>query len=167
MSVLFKDAVQWSEAERMKALKRICHAHAIRSVLRRTRARGLRPCRRLPRWFVVWFVIAMGWFSRDNYCQVFRWLQRRNPQEEVPGRSTLCEARRGIRSAPLKLLAEEVIQLQAQPETPQCFYGEMRLMAVDSFVLDVADTPSNEREFGRPGGGRAVSSGTRAEPVRG
>ena len=33
MSVLFKDAVQWSEAERMKALKRIVPARAIRSVL--------------------------------------------------------------------------------------------------------------------------------------
>lgn len=154
MSVIFKDAVQWSDAERMKALKRIVPARAIRSVLQRTR-RGLRPCRRLPRWFVVWFVIAMGWFSRDNYCQVFRWLQRFNPQRGVPGRSTLCEARHSIGVAPLKLLAEEVIQLQAQPETPQCFYCGMRVMAMDSFVLDVADTPANECAFGRPGGGRA------------
>jgi hypothetical protein len=154
MSVLFKDSVQWSEAERMKALKRIVPASAIRSVLRRTR-RGLRPCRRLPRWFVVWFVIAMGWFSQDNYCQVFRWLQRRDPRKRAPGRSTLCEARHSVGAAPLKLLAEEVIQLQAQPETPQCFYAGMRLMAIDSFVLDLPDTPANERAFGRPGGGRA------------
>ncbi len=157
MSVLLKDAVQWSEAERIKALKRIVPASAIRSVLRQT-GRGLRPCRRLPRWFVVWFVIAMGWYSRDNYCQVFRWLQRRNPQKRVPRRSTLCEARHSVGPAPLRLLAEKVIQLQARLDTPQCFYAGMRLMGIDSFVVDLADTPANERAFGRPRGGRAAGA---------
>jgi hypothetical protein len=57
--------------------------------------------------------------------------------------------------APLRLLAEQVIQLQARPDTPQAFYGGMRLMGVDSFVVDVPDTPANERAFGRPGSGRS------------
>ena len=38
---------------------------------------------------------------------------------------------------------------------PHTFYGSMRLMAVDGFVLDVADTPENERVFSRPGSGRS------------
>jgi hypothetical protein len=48
-----------------------------------------------------------------------------------------------------------VIQLQARPDTPHAFYSDMRLMAIDGFVLDVPDTPENERAFGRPGGGRS------------
>ena len=30
----------------------------------------------------------------------------------------------------------------------------MRLMAVDGFVLNIADTPANEQAFGRPQSGR-------------
>ena len=78
MSVLSKDAdvvVRWSTAERVAALKRFEPQAAIRIVMRKT-GRGRVPCRRLPRWFVVWFVIAMGVFCRDSYQQVFRWLHR-------------------------------------------------------------------------------------------
>lgn len=159
MSVIFEGAVEWSEAERVKALKRIVPIRAIRTVLRgRGRGRGGRPCRRLPRWFVVWFVIAMGWYSRDNYCQVFRWLQRRKAAAGTPGRSTLCEARHSIGPSPLRLLAEQVIQLQGRPETPHTFHAGMRLMAIDGFVMNVPDTEANECAFGRPGGGRAAGA---------
>ena len=50
---------------------------------------------RLPAWFMVWFVIALGLFGRDSYRQVFKWLQpfRRHG---TPGRSTLCEARQRL-----------------------------------------------------------------------
>ena len=36
-------------------------------------------CPRLPGWFLVWFVIALGLFCRDCYRQVFRWLQPFRP----------------------------------------------------------------------------------------
>ena len=48
-----------------------------------------------------------------------------------------------------------MIQLQGQPDTLHAFYAGMRLMALDGFVLDVADTLENERAFGRPGSGRS------------
>ena len=124
MSILSKDAdlaVRWSEAERVRGLKRIVPPSAIRDVLRET-GRGRRPCRRLPRWFVVWFVIAIGLFFRDSYCQVFRWLQRYR-RNGTPGRSTLCEARHSVGPAPLRLLMERVVQLQGQQDTPQTFYA--------------------------------------------
>lgn len=60
--------------------------------------------------------------------------------------------------APLRMLAEQVIQLQGQPTTPHAFYAGMRLMALDSFVVDVPDTPANERAFGRPKSGRAAGA---------
>lgn len=156
MSVLSKDAdvaVRWSDMERVRALKRIVPKAAIEKVLRRTgRARG--PCRRLPRWFVVWFVIALGLFCPDSYRQVFRWLHRFK-KGKTPGRSTLCEARKSVGVAPLRMLTDEVIELQGRPSTPHAFYAGMRLMAMDSFVVDVVDSPANERAFGKPGGGRS------------
>ena len=145
--------MRWSTAERVAALKQIVPKSAIGVVLRKC-GQGTAPCRRLPRWFVVWFVIVMALFCRDSYQQVFRWLHRFR-KGGTPGRSTLCEARRSVGVAPLRLLAEQVIQLQARPDTPQAFYGGMRLMGVDSFVVDVPDTPANERAFGRPGSGRS------------
>lgn len=146
-------AVRWSTAERVAALKQIVPKSAIGVVLRKC-GQGTAPCRRLPRWFVVWFVIAMALFCRDSYQQVFRWLHRFR-KGGTPGRSTLCEARRSVGVAPLRLLAEQAIQLQARPDTSQAFYGGMRLMGVDSFVVDVPDTLANERAFGRPGSGRS------------
>ena len=156
MSVLSRDAnvaVRWSDAERTRALKRIIPKAAIAKVLRQT-GRGRRKCPRLPRWFVVWFVIALGLFCPDSYRQVFRWLLRFKTGG-TPGRSTLCEARRSVGAAPLRMLADEVIELEGRPETPHAFYAGMRLMAMDGFVVNLFDAPANERAFGRPGGGRA------------
>lgn len=148
--------MRWSTAERVAALKRIVPKAAIGRVLRKT-GRGKAPCRRLPRWFVVWFVIVMALFCRDSYQQVFRWLHRFR-KGITPGRSTLCEARQSVGVAPLRLLAEQLIELQAKPNTRQAFYGGMRLMGVDSFVVDVPDTPENVRAFGRPGSSRSPAA---------
>lgn len=148
-------------AERIEALKRIIPKAKIQEVLERCR-HGTRGCGRLPKWFMVWFVVALGLFCRDCYRQLFKWLGRFQPGG-TPGRSTLCEARQRLGVAPLRLLAEEVIELQGTPQTPGAFYQGMRLMAVDGFVVDVPDTPANERAFGRPGGGRAPGAFPQAQ----
>jgi hypothetical protein len=143
----------WPTRERIRALKRIIPRARVEEVLARTghdRAR----CRRLPGWFLVWFVIALGLFCRDCYRQVFRWLQPFRPGA-IPPRSTLCEARQRLGVAPMRLLAEQVIRLQGKPTTPGAFHRGMRTMALDGFVVDLPDTPANERAFGRPGSGRA------------
>jgi hypothetical protein len=98
---------------------------------------------------VVWFVIALGLFCRDSYRHVFKWLQPYTPTG-TPGRSTFCEARHRLGVAPLRRLTDEVIQLRASARTPGAFYKGQRLMALDGFVLDVADRPANDRVFGRP-----------------
>jgi hypothetical protein len=159
MSVMCKDAenaVRWSDTERARALKRIISKTAIAKVLKRTGLGG-RKCKRLPRWFVVWLVIALGLFCPDSYRQVFRWL-RRFSKGGTPGRSTICEARQSVGVAPLRLLAEEVIELQGRPDTPHAFYKGMRLMALDGFVVNVFDSPANERAFGRPGNQRSAGA---------
>ena len=116
--------------------------------------RAKRFCRRLPDGFMVWFVIAMGLFCRDSYRQVHRGLRSRG-RTGTPGRSTLCEARHRIGVAPLRALAQAVVRLLGTPDTPGAYYRDMRLMAIDGFVLNIPDSPANARVFGRPKGGRA------------
>src|SRR6266446_10578732 len=144
---------QWPTAERVRALKRIIPRAKVQEILRRT-GHARRRYLRLPAWFLVWFVIALGLFCRDCYRQVFRWLQPFR-KGATPGRTTLCEARKRLGVAPMRLLAEQVIRLQGRPETPGAFYRGMRTMALDGFVVDVPDTPATARAFGRPRSGRA------------
>src|SRR5512135_2981928 len=157
----------WPTRERLRALKRIIPRAAIEGVLQRTGTNRAH-CRRLPAWFLVGFVIALGLFCRDCYRQVFRWLQPyRNGG--TPRRTTLCEARKRLGVAPMRLLTEQVIRLQGTPTTPGAFYRGMRTMALDGFVVDVPETPANERAFGSPRQQprpRRVSPGPRAVPVR-
>src|SRR5258708_26390446 len=129
MTSLYTDAAtlaQWPTAERVRALRRIVPRAKIQAILQLTGHAGRRYLRLL-RWFMVWFVIALGLFCRDSYRQVFRWLQRYR-KGALPGRSTLCEARQSVGVAPLRRLANEVIELQGQPGTPHVFYDGMRLM---------------------------------------
>jgi hypothetical protein len=159
MNSLSTDAAalaQWPTAERVRALKRIIPRAKVQEVLRRT-GHARRRYLRLPAWFMVWFVIALGLFCRDSYRQVFKWLQPFR-RKGTPGRSTLCEARQRLGVAPLHRLAHQVIELQATPDTQGAFYDGLRLMALDSFVVDVADSPANARVFGRPGSGRSPAA---------
>jgi Insertion element 4 transposase N-terminal/Transposase DDE domain len=143
----------WPTRERTRALKRIIPRARVEEVLARTGQDRTR-CPRLPGWFMAWFVIALGLFCRDCYRQVFRWLQPFRPGA-IPPRSTFCEARQRLGVAPIRHLAEDTIRLSGRPETPGAFYRGMRTMALDGFVVDLPDTPANERAFGRPGSGRA------------
>jgi len=148
------DAIaSWPTRERLRALKRILPRARVEDALART-GRDRSFCPRLPGWFMVWFVIALGLFCRDCYRQVFRWLQPFRPNA-IPPRSTFCEARKRLGVAPIRRLAEDAIRLLGNPETPGAFYRGMRTMALDGFVVDVPDTPANARAFGRPGSGRA------------
>jgi hypothetical protein len=147
---------QWPTAERVRALKRIIPRAKVQEVLRRTGHAGRRYLR-LPAWFMVWFVIALGLFCRDSYRQVFKWLQpfRRHG---TPGRSTFCEARQRLGAAPLHHLVNRAVVLQAKPDTPEAFDQGLRLMALDGFVVDVPDSPANARVFGRPGSSRSPAA---------
>ncbi|MFO0891764.1 MAG: IS4 family transposase [Isosphaeraceae bacterium] len=143
----------WPTRERTRALKRIIPRARVEGALACTgRDRG--HCPRLPGWFMIWFVIALGLSCRDCYRQVFRWLQPYRPGANPP-RSTFCEARRRLGIAPMRHLADAVVRLLGRPETPGAFHRGMRTMALDGFTVDLPDTPRNDRAFGRPGGHRA------------
>jgi Transposase DDE domain/Insertion element 4 transposase N-terminal len=138
--------------ERAKALKRIIPCSTVQAILKQTGQTAF--CPRLPKWFMVWFVVGLGLFATDCHRQVYRWLQRFRPSN-VPERSTLCEARRRLGVAPLLRLMWRVVKPLATALTPGAFYSGLRLMALDGFVVDLPDAPDNARVFGRPQGGRS------------
>ncbi len=65
-------------AERIRALKRIIPCALLKASLKATNSN--RSCPRVPKWFMLWFVIGLGLFATDSYRQVFRWLQRFRPK---------------------------------------------------------------------------------------
>ena len=147
------DLASWPTRERLRALKRIIPRARVEDALARC-GHDRAVCPRLPGWFMVWFIIALGLFCRDCYRQVFRWLQPFRPNANPP-RSTFCEARQRLGVAPPRHLAHDTVRLLGRPGTPGAFYRGLRLMALDGFTVDVPDTPRNDRAFGRPGGHRA------------
>ena len=153
----------WPSRERIRALKRIIPRARVEEALARS-GHDRAHCRRLPGWFLVWFVIALGLFCRDSYRQVFRWLGPHRPGGPPP-RSTFAEARRRLGVAPMRHLAETTVVLLGTPETPGAFHRDMRLMALDGFTVDLADTPRNDRAFGRPTTGRAPGAFPQARVV--
>jgi hypothetical protein len=150
------ELAQQPTLERLRGLKRIIAPREVQAVLRST-GQHQRTCSRLPPAFMVWFVIAMGLFCTDCYRQVYRWLQPYR-RRGTPGRSSLCMARQSLGVAPLRLLAERVMKLLGTPAVEGVFYRGMRLMALDSFVVDLFDSPDNARVFGRPGNQRAAAA---------
>jgi hypothetical protein len=77
MSSLYTEAAalaQGPTAERLRALRRLVPRARIQAILRRT-GQARRRSLRLPAWFMVWYVIALGLFCRASYRQVFKWLQ--------------------------------------------------------------------------------------------
>ncbi len=137
--------------DRLRGLKRIIPASTIKSILKKTRQTAY--CSRLPKWFMVWFVIGIGFYNSNSHRQIFRWL-RSFKKNSTPGRSTFTEARLRLGIAPFRLLYDKVVRLLAACDTAHAYHRDMRLMGIDGFVLDLADTKDLTRIFGKPKGGR-------------
>jgi len=122
--------------------------------------------RRLPARLVTYYVMALTLFSSLGYEEVMRnlveglawesgWLQA----WQVPTQPALSQARARLGSEPLaELFARACVPL-AGATAPGAFWRGLRLVGLDGSSLDVADTPENATEFGRPGSGRGSGAG--------
>jgi hypothetical protein len=108
----------------------------------------------LTREVTFWLVLVMGLLPELPIRQVFKHARRLGSGGATPHRSSLCVARQRLGVAPLRYLFQSVVRLLATPETPGAFYKGLRLMALDSTVLDVPDSEANALAFGYPKGGR-------------
>ena len=122
--------------------------------------------RLLPARVVVYYVLGLALFSQASYEEVMRelteglsWASGWAQSWNVPTKAALFKARARLGAEPLAALFGEVAVPLAAEQTRGAWYRGLRLMSIDGTCLDVADTPANAAEFGRPGSGRGEGAG--------
>ncbi|MGH2842945.1 MAG: IS4 family transposase [Solirubrobacteraceae bacterium] len=122
--------------------------------------------RLLPARVVVYYVLALALFADASYEEVMRqlveglaWESGWQRSWEVPSKVAIFLARKRLGREPLELLFRAAARPLARESTRGAFYRQWRLMSLDGTCLDVADTPANEQEFGRPGSSRREGGG--------
>ncbi len=111
--------------------------------------------RKIPAQLALLTVVALHWYPRTPVHRAFRQLLKGlrlvalNPDAPWVTKGALCKARYRLGARPLVAVFHAVCQPLATPATPGAFLGRWRLMAIDGTTEDVADTPANERAFGR------------------
>jgi hypothetical protein len=139
--------------DRLAGLQKLISPEAIQQALDATGRQNLRACK-LTHEVMLWVVLAMGVLTDLPIRQVFKHSRRLRVGEKSPQRSSLCEGRKRLGVAPVRVLVHQVVRPLATPDTPGAFYQGLRLMGIDGTVLDIPDTPANAAAFGRPTGGR-------------
>ena len=122
--------------------------------------------RRLPTQLVVTLVVAMGLWASESMRHVLAevvagWREGTEPDRtdwQLPSTAAIVQARQRAGACVLRELFEAVARPIATGQTPSAFLGGLRLMAIDGTTIDVADTPENDRAFGRPTTGRGVGA---------
>jgi len=136
----------------------------IEEVLEET-GRRERRSRRLPAHVMVRFCLAMCLFFDEDYEEVMRLLVGSlkdmgswRDEWTMPSTSAITQARQRLTADPLRVLFERVAAPVARRGTKGAWLGSRRVMAVDGFMLDIADTPDNVKEFGRLDDGPKASA---------
>lgn len=123
-------------------------------------ATGTRERRRrcLPTHLVVTLVVAMGLWASESMRHVLAevvagWREgaaNSGAGWHLPSTAAIVQARQRIGARLLRELFLAVARPIATARTQGAFLGGLRLMAIDGTTIDVADTPENDRAFGRP-----------------
>jgi hypothetical protein len=151
--------------DRLQGLAQVIHPDWVRQALHDTgQGNPLPGCCLTPE-ITCWVVLAMGLFTDLPLEKVFQACRGLRLLEVTPRRSSLCEARKRLGSAPLQTLHRKAVRLLATADTPGAFYQGLRLMALDGTVLDLPDFPANVAAFGRPKGGRGDGAFPQARKV--
>ncbi|MGH9654766.1 MAG: IS4 family transposase [Bryobacteraceae bacterium] len=122
--------------------------------------------RLLPARVVVYYVLALALFADSSYEEVMRqlveglaWDAGWEQVWEVPSKMAISKARARLGKEVLELLFRAACVPVATESTRGAFYRGLRLVSIDGTCLDVADTPANDAEFGRPGSSRREGGG--------
>jgi Insertion element 4 transposase N-terminal/Transposase DDE domain len=113
---------------------------------------------------MVYYVIVLSLFPRLGLREVYAHLLRGWHWlggvlvGSLPSAGALCYRRGTLGIGVLRCLLRQVCRPLATPQTPGAYRFGLRLMAIDSTLEDVADTPANAAFFGR------VASGASASP---
>lgn len=134
----------------------------VQAILKATGREGKRK-RLLPASMMVYYVIALGLFVGVGCREVLRrlldgamWIW---PNEvRVATESAITQARQRLGSTPIEALYEEVVVPIAKKITRGAWYRTWRVITLDGFILDVAESDENVTAFGRPGASRGRSA---------
>lgn len=138
--------------DRLAGLEKVISRELVLQVLAEAERFNGRACK-LTHEVMLWVVLAMGLLTDLPIRQVFKHARRFRKGEDSPPRSSLCEGRKRLGVAPIKMLHERVVRPLATPDTPGAFYRGLRLMGIDGSVFDAPDSEANA-VFGRASGGR-------------
>lgn len=138
-------------------LTRLAPRELVSEVIAETGKREVRK-RVLPARVVVYFVLALALFSQDSYEEVMRKLVQGlvavgiwKDDWKVPTTSALAQARVRLGVEPLRELFERVAVPCALRSTAGAWLKDRRLMSLDGFEMEVADTVENADRFGYSG----------------
>ena len=134
----------------------------VQAILTATGREGKRK-RLLPASMMVYYVIALGLFVGVGCREVLRrlldgatWIW---PNEvRVATESAITQARQRLGSIPIERLYEEVVVPIAKKITRGAWFRGWRVVTIDGFILDVAESDENVKAFGRPGSSRGKSA---------
>lgn len=119
--------------------------------------------RKLTQLVIVYYVIALSLFRQFNVTEVFAHLSRGlrwvwpDPCIALPTGGALTARRQSLGSAVMRLLFRQCCRPLASSQTKGAFAWGLRLMAVDSTLDEVPDTPANALHFGRLTSGKSQS----------
>jgi hypothetical protein len=103
-----------------------------------------------PQWLLLWTLIAWFFQARWGLTGMARWLCRPSRRPRVPSEAALCQARRRLGWKPVWWVRRHLVGWLAGPDRdPDAFYRGRRLIGFDGTTFTVADTPANDRTFGR------------------
>jgi hypothetical protein len=156
------DDGKFVQALRFEVLEQLCPRELVSEQLSRCRAWEERE-RSLNHLIVVYYVIALSLFRGLNLAAVFRhlvaglrWLWS-NPSLRLPTAAALVYRRRQLGTPVLRRLFQQVCRPMATAQTKGAFGFGLRLVAIDSTVDEVPDTPKNAQHFGRLTSGKSQS----------
>jgi hypothetical protein len=149
----------------LEALEAAIPDEAVEAAIEATGTRERRR-RRLPTQVVVTLVVAMGLWASESMRHVLAevvagWREVAAPDRgtwSLPSTSAIVQARQRAGARLLRELFRAVARPIATARTGGAFLGGLRLMAIDGTTIDVADTPENDRAFGRPTTGRGAGA---------
>lgn len=83
-------------------------------------------------------------------ASVARWLRFLAPHRRAPTDQALAQSRRRLGWKPVRWARRHLVRWRADPgQDPQAFYRGRRLVGIDGTPFTVADSPANDRTFGR------------------
>ena len=119
--------------------------------------------RKLNQIVIVYYVMGLALVRRLNLAAVFRFLARGlrwlwpDAELALPTAGALVYRRKQLGVTVLRQLFRRKCQPMATQETKGAFRFGLRLMAIESTLDEVADTPANTLHFGRLTSGKSAS----------